>query len=214
MDYQEPPNSKTLHIRYSSDFRQAEVNYFLASKSADAATKQPAKTTVQRDPAEYPALGGLVLKKLPAGWHSAKPDFSYHGSAKMFVPQKDDGAAIIMVYDVLREQYRKVIQRLLQSPAKPVEDKDLQELIGLIPDYTDEKKFRLTKACTQSIDGKRVLVIAGKDIAINRDFYFVYSSDSDVSYETYTKIWFVGSDEAPVQHKKEAIEAINSLKFL
>lgn len=212
MDYQEPPIAKTVHIRYLSDFRQASDKIFIVSNSAS--TKKPTSATVTRDPAQYPALGGIVLKKMPSGWQAAKPDFSYHGSAKMFVPEKDATCAIIFVYDVLRAEYRKVMQRLLESPAKPVEDKDLQQLIGLIPDYTNDKGFRLTEAYTKSIDGKRVLVIAGKDIDIERDFYFVYSSDTDVGFETYTKIWFVGPLEAPVQYKKEAIDAINSLKFL
>lgn len=214
MDYQEPPPINSVHIRYSSDFRQTGKQYFIASKSADAAAKKTAKPTGKREPAQYPALGGIVLKRLPAGWQAAAPDFHFNGSAKMFAPPKDNSCAIAMRYDVLRPQYRKVLQRLLESPANPVEDKDLQELIGLIPDYTNKKDVELISAYTKNIDGKRVLVVEEKNTAVNRYYYFVYSADSNVSFESYTKIWFVAPINALDRYKKEALESINSLEFI
>ncbi len=212
-DYQELHISKTSEVRYSSDFRHAGENYYISAKTCDTTNIQH-KATVQRDPAQYPALGGIVLKKLPTGWQAAKPDFNVHGSAKMFTPQKDDSCAIAMVYDVLRHQFRPTMKRLLESPAKPVGDKDLEELIGLIPDHTNKKDVELISAYTKTIDGKRVLVVEEKNIAINRYYYFVYSADKDVAFESYTKIWFVAPIDALDRYKKEAIESINSLKFI
>lgn len=194
MDYQAPPLPKTVNIRYSSDFRQSGDKYFIAYEKASA---KQSKATAQRDPARYPALGGIVLKKLPADWQPAKPDFQYKGTAKMFVPQNDDTCAVAMLHDVLRDKYRKVLQRLLTSPAKPTEGKDLEMLIGLIPDYTRKDEFQLTGARTKDVDGKRILVVEGKNTAIDREYYFVYSSQSAVGFETYTKIWYVAPLKAP-----------------
>lgn len=213
MDYQDPPPINSVNIRYSSDFRQTGKLYFIASKSAPA-TDKPVKTSAKRDPAQYPALGGIVLKRLPTGWQATQPDFNFNGSAKMFAPLNDKSCAIAMRYDVLRPQYRKVLQRLLESAAKPVGDKDLENLIGLIPDHTNKKDVELISAYTKNLDGKRVLVVEEKNIAINRYYYFVYSADKDVAFESYTKVWFVAPINALDRYKKEAIESINSLKFI
>lgn len=213
MDYQEPPHSNTIHLRYSSDFRQAHIKYFLASKSAP--TEKSSVVTTKRDPAQYPSLGGIVLKKMPSGWQAAQPDFSVHGSAKMFVAQQDERCAIVMVYDALRPKYRKSMQRLMESAAGPVKDEELQNLKGLIPDYNNNKKeSELISAYTKTIDGKRVLAIEEKSVALNRYYYFVYSSDSKVGFQTYTKIWFVAPINVLPRYKNEAVDAINSLKFL
>jgi hypothetical protein len=206
MDYQEPPVSNSVHIRYSSDFRQASGRYLLAANKPEAAKKKSAK--------DFPNVGGVALKQLPNGWLPAECKFNHNGTAKTFAPPNDDTCAIIMVYESLRKRYREPLERLLKLPVHTLNEKELGELEGLISYYKDDKQFRLTKAQTQDLGGKRVLLIEGFDTVVNREFYFVYSSDADVAFETYTKIWFVATPEASAKYKKEALTSIHSLKFM
>jgi hypothetical protein len=205
MEYQEPPLANTVHIRYSSDFRHSSQRLLLA------ADKPVSKKTLR--PEEIPSAGGISLR-LPKGWKSAEPHFNHSGTAKMFTPQNEDTCAIVMVYENLRKRYREPLKRLLQSPVHTLTEKELGDLQGLIQYFKEEKQFRLDKAQTKELGGRRVLLIEGFDTSIDREFYFVYYSDPSVAFETYTKIWFVATPEASAKYKNEALTAIHGLKFL
>lgn len=205
MDFQDPPRPNAVQIRYSSDFRQDGERLLLA------ADKPTSKKTLR--PEEIPSAGGVSLKQLPKGWKSAEPKFNYSGTAKMFTPPNDDTCAIILVYENLRERYREPLKRLLQSPAHTLTEKELEDIGGLILYSKGSDEFRLAKAQTKDIAGKRVLLVDGYNTALNRRFYFIYWADAAVNFETYTKIWFVAEPEAMGRYKKEALDSIYSLQF-
>lgn len=204
MDYQEPITPKTVHIRYSSDFRRKGGQTFLAANGIE-----PAK----ENPAEFPIAGGVALKQLPQGWRFSEPKFYHKGTAKQYNPPNDGSCAICMQYETMRDKFKPAIKRLMLAPAHALDEKELAELIGFIPNYKDKSEFALHSASTKDLAGKRVLIVEGKNIAINKKFYWLYVSDPDVGFGTYTKIWFVATAEAWERHKEEAIKSIHSIEF-
>lgn len=201
MDYQKPDTPKTVHIRYSSDFRQAGGKTYLAANDTAHA---------KSNPAEFPIAGGVVIKRLPAGWRFTEPEFYHKGTAKQYVPPNDNSCAICMQYDGLKEKYLAPMKKLSQAPAHSLSTKELDELAGLIPGYK-EKNFLIVSASTKDIAGKRVVIVEGKDSEVKREFYWLFSFD--LATENYTRIWYTGATAASARYKKEAIESIHGLEF-
>lgn len=202
MDYQKPEPPKTVHVRYSSDFRQAGGKTYLAAN--DIAHEKSNSSNL-------PIAGGVFIKHLPKGWRYVEPEFNHRGTARQYNPPNDSSCSICMQYEGLKEKYIAPMKRLTREPAHKLSEKELDELDKLIPDYKDKTEFLLSSASTQEIGGKRVLIVEGKSVPLNRDFYWIYSYDPRT--ENYTRVWYSGTPEASARYKKEAIESIHGLEF-
>lgn len=181
--------------------------YLLANNSAKK-SKEAMNINIEN-------IGALDSMTLPNGWSQGeeKSQIGGLGNSRQFTTAGNKDIELT-IFDRGRryESNSAAFKSILTSAPHSLSDSEKESLGAILGNYNDSRVFAMTDCKTQDLNGKRVLVIAGKWSAAEHESYSILVNP-DGEGSNVQEIYFKAPTKQYKLYLPQAMQSINSIKW-